>query len=171
MIDLLHDSSFWVLIAFIVFITIIILKASNRISSSLEERSLNIKNKINESENTLKEAQSLLKESQTALKKHKNEYKNLVSLEKNKAKETARKYIQRVEDDIKRKEELMHKEIDYLQSSVKNKVKDEIIKITLNSVQNIISSQKNYKESKEEFEKFLRKIPATISNSTTNSQK
>ena len=62
--DLFHDSSFWVLIAFIVFILIVFLKASSAISKSLEQRGSYIQNKIGESEKTLLEAQNLLKESQ-----------------------------------------------------------------------------------------------------------
>ena len=46
--DLFHDSSFWVLIAFIVFILIVFLKASSAISKSLEQRGSYIQNKIGE---------------------------------------------------------------------------------------------------------------------------
>jgi F-type H+-transporting ATPase subunit b len=163
---LFHDPSFWVLIAFIIFITVVVVKAWSSIITVLEGRSTLIKNKISESEKTLTDAKELLKESQNALKKYKSNSKELVSQEKQKALEKASSFIEKIEEDIKRKENLMDKEIEYLQNSVKISVQEKILEITINTLQNIISDPKNIQYSDLQFKKFLKKIPKTVSNTT-----
>ena len=166
MTDLFNDSSFWVLIAFIIFIILVSVKAKSKINDILEDRALLIKNKIQESEKALQEAQILLKESQLAFKNYKNNSKNIISTEKQKALDKSKNYLNKIEEDIKRKEILMDKEIDYLQHNVKASIKRQILEITINSVQNLISNTKNIQASDMIFKGFLEKIPGTISNSS-----
>jgi len=166
MTDLFNDSSFWVLIAFIIFIILVSVKAKSKINDILEGRALLIKNKIQESEKALQEAQILLKESQLAFKNYKNNSKNIISTEKQKALDKSKNYLNKIEEDIKRKEILMDKEIDYLQHNVKASIKRQILEITINSVQNLISNTKNIQASDMIFKGFLEKIPGTISNSS-----
>ena len=166
MTDLFHDSSFWVLIAFVIFIILVSVKARYKINDILEGRALLIKNKIEESEKALQEAQILLKESQLAFKNYKNNSKNIISTEKQKALDKSKNYLNKIEEDIKRKEILMDKEIDYLQHNVKASIKRQILEITINSVQNLISNTKNIQASDMIFKGFLEKIPGTISNSS-----
>ena len=135
MTDLFHDSSFWVLIAFIIFIILVTVKAKSKINDILEGRALLIKNKIVESEKTLQEAQNLLKESQLAIKNYKNNSKNIISTEKQKALDKSKNYLNKISDDIKRKEMLLDKEIDYLQHNVKASIKRQIIEITINIIE------------------------------------
>ena len=125
-----------------------------------------LKNKIEESEKALQEAQILLKESQLAFKNYKNNSKNIISTEKQKALDKSKNYLNKIEEDIKRKEILMDKEIDYLQHNVKASIKRQILEITINSVQNLISNTKNIQASDMIFKGFLEKIPGTISNSS-----
>jgi len=166
MTDLFNDSSFWVLIAFIIFIILVSVKAKSKINDILEGRASLIKNKILESEKALQEAQNLLKESQLALKNYKNNSKNIISSEKQKALAKSKNYLNKISDDIKRKEMLLDKEIDYLQHNVKASIKRQIIEITINSVQNLISNTKNVQASEMIFKEFLKRIPGTISNSS-----
>ena len=166
MTDLFNDSSFWVLIAFIIFIILVSVKAKSKINDILEDRALLIKNKIQESEKALQEAQILLKESQLAFKNYKNNSKNIISTEKQKALDKSKNYLNKIEEDIKRKEMLMDKEIEYLQHNVKASIKRQILEITINSVQNLISNTKNIQASEMIFKGFLEKIPGTISNSS-----
>jgi len=155
-----------VLIAFIIFIILVSVKGKSKINDILEGRALLIKNKIEESEKALQEAQILLKESQLAFKNYKNNSKNIISTEKQKALDKSKNYLNKIEKDIKRKEILMDKEIDYLQHNVKASIKRQILEITINSVQNLISNTKNIQASDMIFKGFLEKIPGTISNSS-----
>ena len=148
MTDLFHDSSFWVLIAFVIFIILVSVKARSKINDILEGRAL------------------LIKESQLAFKNYKNNSKNIISTEKQKALDKSKNYLNKIENDIKRKEILMDKEIDYLQHNVKASIKRQILEITINSVQNLLSNTKNIQASDMIFKGFLEKIPGTISNSS-----
>jgi len=164
--DLFHDSSFWVLIAFIVFILIVFLKASSAISKSLEQRGSYIQNKIGESEKTLLEAQNLLKESQNSLKKYKNDSENIILKEREEAIKKAQNYLQKLDKDLKRKEIVLNKEINYLENTAKEAIQEEILKITLNCIENIISDPKYFQQRETQFSDFLDKIPLTITNSS-----
>ncbi|PPR27991.1 MAG: ATP synthase subunit b [Alphaproteobacteria bacterium MarineAlpha9_Bin2] len=166
MIELFHDSSFWVLIAFIIFVILVIVKASSKIGNILEGKAIIIKNKIKESEGTLKEAQDLLKKSQIALKNYKDNSKNLISMEKQKAIEKAKDRIKNIELDIERKEKSLEKEIEYLRQNIITSIRKQIIDITINSTQNLISNNNNAKASDQLFKEFLTEVPNTISSNS-----
>ena len=66
-----------------IFVILVIVKASSKIGNILEGKAIIIKNKIKESEGTLKEAQDLLKKSQIALKNYKDNSKKTIKWLKN----------------------------------------------------------------------------------------
>ena len=164
--DLFHDSSFWVLIAFIVFVLVVFIKASSAITKSLEQRGSNIQNKITESEKTLLDAQNLLKESQNSLKKYKSDSENIILKERQEAIKKAQNYLQKLDEDLKRKEIALNNEINYLENTAKQDIQEEILKITLNCIKNIISNPNNFQHRETQFSDFLEKIPLTINNSS-----
>ena len=164
--DLFHDSSFWVLIAFIVFVLVVFIKASSAITKSLEQRGSYIQNKITESEKTLLDAQNLLKESQNSLKKYKSDSENIILKERQEAIKKAKNYLQKLDEDLKRKEIALNNEINYLENTAKQDIQEEILKITLNSIKNIISNPNNFQHRETQFSDFLEKIPLTINNSS-----
>ena len=143
-----------------------LLKASNETLSAMAYVIGLIKNKIKESEGTLKEAQDLLKKSHIALKNYKDNSKNLISMEKQKAIEKTKDRIKNIELDIERKEKSLEKEIEYLRQNIITFIRKQIIDITINSTQNLISNNNNAKASDQLFKEFLTEVPNTISSNS-----
>ncbi len=117
-----HNPEFWVGVAFILVVTILIKPISGIVKSALTKRQQNIINRINEAEKLRDEAQELLSqyerkfvhandEVDEILKKSNDEIKNLTDFE-----------LQKMEKDLA----LKQKEVDILIESSIEKTKNEI---------------------------------------------
>ena len=80
-------------------------------------------------------------------------------MEKQKAIEKTKDRIKNIELDIERKEKSLEKEIEYLRQNIITSIRKQIIDITINSTQNLISNNNNAKASDQLFKEFLTKVP------------
>ena len=85
MTDLLHSESFWVSIAFFIFVILSFKKGKEFILSALDKRIANIKNSINEAKKIKLDAENNLKEVEINFKKLKIDKKEILVEAKKKA--------------------------------------------------------------------------------------
>ena len=156
------DEKFWILIAFILFIILVSKKATNAANTALDNRSNNIKEKIISAERTLTEAKQLLKDSQQALSDHKNEANNLISKQKEIAQKNAIIYIDKISDELNRKNIAADREIQYLHTEATTLIKNKITSITLSTVEEIAKTE--FKDTKSDtiYEGFINNIPKAL---------
>ena len=138
------DATFWVAIAFTIFILLLVyLKVPHKINSLLNIMIEDIKNELNEAEKLKKESKDLLNKSQEKLENAQNESEQII---KNSRKESEKliieinnKFFQTSEN---RKKITEQKILQMKEDAIKN-IKDASIKIAIQSVTRLIKTSIN----------------------------
>ena len=154
------DATFWVGVSFILFFAgLIYLKVPQKINEILNNLITNIKNEIGESEKLRAEAKTLLESSQIKLESAQKESKKII----NQAKKESENLIIEMNDKFHKsseiKKNLAKNKISQMKESALKEIKDNSIRLAIDSVKKIISNsidkskldilfEKNLEESK-----------------------
>ena len=154
------DATFWVGVSFILFfVGLIYLKVPQKINDLLTKLIIDIKNEIDESEKLRLEAKTLLNSSQSKLESAQEESKKIIE----QAKKESESLVIEMNDKFHRsseiKKQLAESKISQMKEAALKEIKDNSIKLAMESVKKIISTsidktkldnlfEKNLKESK-----------------------
>ena len=154
------DATFWVGVSFILFFAgLIYLKVPQKINDLLNKLIIDIKNEINESEKLRLEAKTLLDSSQSKLESAQEESKKIIE----QAKKESESLVIEMNDKFHRsseiKKQLAESKISQMKEAALKEIKDNSIKLAIESVKKIISTsidktkldnlfERNLKESK-----------------------
>ena len=138
------DATFWVAIAFVIFIIgLIYLKVPQKINSSLNNVIKNIKNELDEAEKLKKESKNLLNESQEKLQNSNKEKEEIIE----KAKAESEKLIIHMNDKFFKKcenrKKIAEQKIAQMNEDAKKSIKNASIKLAVKSVENLIKTSIN----------------------------
>ena len=161
--NLFNDAEFWVLIAFIVFVVLIIGKAKSAVDKALNKRSNDIKEKIDNTEEALNEAQKILKNSQDLLINHKKSSEKLIKDQQDIAIKNSEDYLNNIDKEIKRKISTAKKEIEYLHTNAVMNIQEKISTVTINTLEDILSTDFQLSKDKNLFNHFIKEIPSALS--------
>tara|TARA_Y100000590_G_scaffold244374_1_gene274641 strand:+ start:296 stop:793 length:498 start_codon:yes stop_codon:yes gene_type:complete len=150
------DATFWVGISFILFFAgLVYLKVPQKINEILNNLIANIKNEIDESEKLRAEAKTLLENSQTKLESAQKESKKII----NQAKKESENLIIEMNDKFHKsseiKKNLSKNKISQMKESALKEIKDNSIKLAVDSVKKIISNSIDKSKLDNLFEKNL----------------
>ena len=137
------DATFWVGVSFILFFAgLIYLKVPQKINEILNNLIDNIKNEIVESEKLRAEAKALLESSQIKLESAQKESKKII----NQAKKESENLIIEMNDKFHKsseiKKNLAKNKISQMKESALKEIKDNSIRLAVDSVKKIISDSK-----------------------------
>ena len=154
------DATFWVGVSFILFfVGLIYLKVPQKINDLLTKLIIDIKNEIDESEKLRLEAKTLLNRSQSKLESAQEESKKIIE----QAKKESESLVIEMNDKFHRsseiKKQLAESKISQMKEAALKEIKDNSIKLAMESVKKIISTsidktkldnlfERNLKESK-----------------------
>ncbi len=154
------DATFWVGVSFILFfVGLIYLKVPQKINDLLNKLIIDIKNEIDESEKLRLEAKTLLNSSQSKLESAQEESKKIID----QAKKESENLVIEMNDKFHRsseiKKQLAESKISQMKEAALKEIKDNSIKLAMESVKKIISTsidktkldnlfERNLKESK-----------------------
>ena len=154
------DATFWVGVSFILFfLGLIYLKVPQKINDLLNKLIVDIKNEIDESEKLRFEAKPLLNSSQSKLESAQEESKKIIE----QAKKESESLVIEMNDKFHRsseiKKQLAESKISQMKEAALKEIKDNSIKLAMESVKKIISTsidkskldnlfERNLKESK-----------------------
>ena len=135
------DATFWVGVSFILFfVGLIYLKVPQKINEILNNLITNIKNEIVESEKLRAEAKTLLESSQIKLESAQKESKKII----NQAKKESENLIIEMNDKFHKsseiKKNLAKNKISQMKESALKEIKDNSIRLAVDSVKKIISN-------------------------------
>ena len=135
------DATFWVGVSFILFFAVLIyLKVPQKINEILNNLITNIKNEIVESEKLRAEAKTLLESSQIKLESAPKESKKII----NQAKKESENLIIEMNDKFHKsseiKKNLAKNKISQMKESALKEIKDNSIRLAVDSVKKIISN-------------------------------
>ena len=157
------DATFWVAIAFIIFIAILIyLKIPQRINTLLGSIIENIKNELNEAEKLKKEAKNLLNESQEKLENAQKESEQIIKS----AKEESEKLIIEINNDFfqtsENRKKIVEQKIIQMKEDALKSIKDASVKIAIESVTKVIKMSINKSKLDALFEENLNQAKNTL---------
>ena len=135
------DATFWVGVSFILFFAVLIyLKVPQKINEILNNLITNIKNEIVESEKLRAEAKTLLESSQIKLESAPKESKKII----NQAKKESENLIIEMNDKFHKsseiKKNLAKNKISQMKETALKEIKDNSIRLAVDSVKKIISN-------------------------------
>ena len=154
------DATFWVGISFLLFFGgLIYLKVPQKVDELLKNLITNIKNEINESEKLRTEAKILLDSSQTKLESAQKESKKIIDQAKKESENLIIEMNDKFHKSYEIKKTLAKNKISQMKETVLNEIKDNSIKLAVESIKKLISTsidktkldnlfEKNLKESK-----------------------
>ena len=150
------DATFWVGVSFILFFAgLIYLKVPQKINEILNNLITNIKNEIDESEKLRAEAKTLLESSQIKLESAQKESKKII----NQAKKESENLIIEMNDKFHKsseiKKNLTKNKISQMKESALKEIKDNSIRLAMDSVKKIISNSIDKSKLDNLFEKNL----------------
>jgi len=150
------DATFWVGVSFILFFAVLIyLKIPQKINEILNNLIANIKNEIDESEKLKAEAKTLLENAQIKLESAQKESKKII----NQAKKESENLIIEMNDKFHKsseiKKNLAKNKISQMKVSALKEIKDNSIRLAVDSVKKIISNSIDKSKLDNLFEKNL----------------
>ena len=150
------DATFWVGVSFILFFAgLIYLKVPQKINEILNNLIANIKNEIDESEKLRAEAKTLLENAQIKLESAQKESKKII----NQAKKESENLIIEMNDKFHKsseiKKNLTKNKISQMKESALKEIKDNSIRLAVDSVKKIISNSIDKSKLDNLFEKNL----------------
>ena len=154
------DATFWVAISFIIFISVLVyFKIPQKINETLNKIIFDIKNEIDESEKLRSEAKILLDSSQAKLNSAKKESEKIIDQAKKESDNLIIEMNDKFHKSSEIKKKLAENKILQMKEAALKEIKDNSVRLTMESVKKIISTsidkskldtlfQKNLEESK-----------------------
>ena len=162
------DATFWVAIAFFIFIGgLIYLKVPQKVNSSLSEKINLIKKVLKEAEKLKNEAKSLLSDYENKMDKSKKESRLIIESAKKESEKNILEKTKKFHELIENKKISTQTKITQMKENALKEIRNISIKISIESVENIIKNSidknkldKLYISSLEEVIKSLKKTKA-----------
>ena len=157
---MLHDPTFWVAIAFFLFIALLVFfKLPSTITDSLDSRAVKIKNDLDEAEDLLKKAQDLLASYQ---KKQRDAADDAIAIKLSAEEEAERIIVEgekRLIAQSQRREDLIIERIAQAEAKALNNLKAQTADIAMDATQEILATM----VSPSKFDEMLNKAISTLS--------
>ena len=150
------DATFWVGVSFILFFAgLIYLKVPQKINEILNNLITNIKNEIVESEKLRAEAKTLLESSQIKLESAQKESKKIINQAKKESENLIIEMNNKFHKSSEIKKNLTKNKISQMKESALKEIKDNSIRLAVDSVKKIISNSIDKSKLDNLFEKNL----------------
>tara|TARA_B100001250_G_C19686162_1_gene738133 strand:+ start:99 stop:596 length:498 start_codon:yes stop_codon:yes gene_type:complete len=157
------DATFWVGISFVLFFAgLVYLKVPQKINEILNKLIADIKNEIDESEKLRSEAKVLLDSSQTKLNDAKKESKKILDQTKKESENLIIEINDKFHKSSEIKKTLAEKKIFQMKEAAIKEIKDNSIKLAMESVKKIISTSIDKSKLDNLFEKNLEESKIAI---------
>lgn len=132
------DESFWVAMAFVVFIGLILKPVGRFIINGLDQRSSRIKDELDEAMRLKEEAQALLALYQRKHKKSVEEAEKIIAHAKSESERIIEHAKERLEQELERKTELSVQKIAQAEASVVKELRDNAVDMTVVAAKDLI---------------------------------
>ena len=162
------DATFWVAIAFFLFFGgLIYLKVPQKVNASLTEKINIIKKELKEAEKLKNEAKNLLSDYESKLDKSKKESRSIIETAKKESEKNVLEKTKKFHQLVENKKISTQAKITQMKENALQEIKNISIKISIESVENIIKNSidknkldKLYTNSLDEIKKSLKETKA-----------
>ena len=135
------DATFWVAISFLIFVLgLVYLKVPQKINSSLINQINEIKKELDESERLKFEAKKLLSDYENKIDKSKKETKEIINLAKKESERVVLEKTKKFHQVIENRKKNAEQKINLMKENAIRDIKNISIKISIESVRNLIKN-------------------------------
>lgn len=146
---IMNDPTFWVFIAFLALIGVLIyLKVPNTIGGQLDKRAKKIESDIREAEKLCEEAQDLLSRYERKQKEAMNEAKDILEMAQAEAKHLEQQGKERLEQSLARREKMAMDRIAQVEAQAVDEVRQMAVDIAMDAANELITAQAKTKGDK-----------------------
>ena len=144
--ELFSNPEFWVAVAFVIFVTVIVYLGYRRIVDGLDGRAERIKNELEEARSLREEAQALLASYQRKQRDALKEAEGIVEHAKEEAERTSAEAEAKLQETIKRRTEMAMDKISRAEAQALQDVRNTAVDVAVEAARSLI--EKNLDETK-----------------------
>ena len=138
--ELLGDPEFWVLVAFVITLVILVRKAGPVITKALDDRGAKIKSELDEAQRLRDEAQRMLAEYQRKQRDALKEAEGIVAHARAEAERTARQGARDLEAAVERRKRLALEKIALAETKATADVRNTAVDVAIAAVRQILAT-------------------------------
>ena len=162
------DATFWLAISFFIFLAILIyLKVPQKINNSLADKINEIKKELNESEKLKEEAKNLFTDYENKIDKSKKETGEIINLAKKESEKTIIEKTKKFHQIIDERKKSTEQKIVQLKENALNDIKNISIKISIETVENLIKNSIDKNKLENFYVESLEQTKIAIKKTTT----
>ena len=157
------DATFWVAVSFFIFFGgLVYLKVPQKINNLLDEKIKLIKNEIDEAEKLKNESKNLLSDYENKIDASKKETKEIISLAKKQSEKVIIEKTNKFHQDMDLKKKNAEQKIIQLKEEALQDIKKASIKISIESVGNLIKNSIDKKKLETVYTEGLKQVKTTL---------
>ncbi len=157
------DATFWVAVSFFIFFGgLVYLKVPQKVNNLLDEKIKLIKNEINEAEKLKNESKNLLSDYENKIDASKKETKEIISLAKKQSEKVIIEKTNKFHQDMDLKKKNAEQKIIQLKEEALQDIKKASIKISIESVVNLIKNSIDKKKLETVYTEGLEQVKTTL---------
>ena len=157
------DSSFWALVALILFFVVIAyFKVPAMLAKGLDDRSDKIRNDLDEARKLREEAQHLLADYQRKRKEAEQEAEGIIAAAKREAEALAQEAERKTEDYVSRRTAMAEQKIAQAESQAVAEVRAKAVDVAVEAAREVLGSQMAGKNADAMFKKSLADVKARM---------
>ena len=157
------DATFWVAVSFFIFFgSLVYLKVPQKVNNLLDEKIKLIKNEINEAEKLKNESKNLLSDYENKIDASKKETKEIISLAKKQSEKVIIEKTNKFHQDMDLKKKNAEQKIIQLKEEALQDIKKASIKISIESVGNLIKNSIDKKKLETVYTEGLEQVKTTL---------
>lgn len=138
---MLHDPTFWVLVAFVIFMVLVYKPISKAAATALDKRADQIKEELDEAERLREEAQGLLAEYERKLKEAAREAEGIVASAREEADRMSIKAKEALEASLARAEKQANDRIAQVEQQATQEVRSKAVDIAVAAAGAVLAEQ------------------------------
>ena len=139
--EITRDPEFWVAIAFVIAVGLVIWKSAPTLTKSLDDRAAKIKTELDEAQRLRDEAQRTLAEFQRKQRDAFKEAEQIVALAKNEAERAAAQAVRDLEAALQRRQAQALEKIALAEAKARTEVRNTAVDVAIAAVRRVLAEQ------------------------------
>lgn len=160
--NLFQDPTFWVAIAFVVFVVAIFKPVRNKLLDGLDAKIADIRREVEEAERLREEAQSLLASYQRQQRQAVQEAENIVSRAKSDAERHRAEGEEAIKEAIRRQEEQAREKIAQAEAAAIQEVRGMAVDLAIAAAERLLADRLAGEEGKSLADRSIQDIPSKL---------
>jgi len=159
---MLHSPEFWVAVGFLILVALIVKPAAKAITAALDGRIERIRGTIDDAANLREEAQHLLADYQRKQRDAAKEIDALIAGAEAEAKNLAAEAAARVEDALRRREQLAQEKIAQAEAEALHQVRDTAIDLAIAATRRLLAERLDAQAAARIADAAIAELPARL---------